>query len=335
MAWDKFLRESRPVSCIAIDMIRILLFLALLSQPAFAKELPLSDGPVEVAVRNLAPGDFLWSEKVSPEGPVTALISLPLQRVYVYRNGVIIGISSVSTGKPGHETPTGVFTILQKARDHKSNLYNDAPMPFMQRLTWDGIALHAGNLPGHPASHGCIRLPDAFAEKLFAVTSLGITVIVADSADVPRLAASKGEGSAMSGETDIAGDALWRPWLQEKGPISILVSAADHQLRVVRNAVEIARAPVRLERAVELTEVYSLQRANADRDEFQWVRVPIAAEDSGGQVAPEERAKLVLNEDFRQKLASILTPGTTVVVTPDSLSSASYDKTIQVLAPED
>src|SRR3546814_18004653 len=81
------------------------------------------------------------------------------------------------------ETPTGIFTILQKKVDHKSNLYDDAPMPYMQRLTWSGIAMHAGNLPGYPASHGCIRLPLAFAEHLYGVTQLGLTVIITQSAD--------------------------------------------------------------------------------------------------------------------------------------------------------
>ena len=89
-------------------------------------------------------------------------------------------VSTVSTGKKGHETPTGVFTILQKNKDHRSNLYDDAPMPYMQRLTWDGIALHSGNLPGYPASHGCVRMPDGFAKRLFAETELGMTVIVSN-----------------------------------------------------------------------------------------------------------------------------------------------------------
>ena len=111
-------------------------------------------------------------------GPVSVLISIPDQRAYVYRGDQLIAASSVSTGKDGKDTPIGVFTILQKKEDHKSNLYDSAPMPFMQRLTWDGIALHAGHNPGYPASHGCIRLPYAFAQKLFGMTSLGGLVTV-------------------------------------------------------------------------------------------------------------------------------------------------------------
>ena len=113
------------------------------------------------------------------------VVSLDEQRAYVYRNGIAIGLTTISSGKAGHETPTGVFTILQKDKDHRSNLYNSAPMPYMQRLTWDGIALHGGSLPGHPASHGCVRLPQAFAQKLFRETQRGDTVVVADAKSSP------------------------------------------------------------------------------------------------------------------------------------------------------
>jgi len=94
------------------------------------------------------------------------------------RNGVRIGRSTVSTGTAGHRTPTGVFTVLQKKVDHESSIYKGAKMPNMQRLTWTGIAMHAGQLPGYPASHGCVRLPEDFAEKLYTVTNLGTTVII-------------------------------------------------------------------------------------------------------------------------------------------------------------
>ena len=98
-----------------------------------------------LATDMLAPGEYRWHPAAAPGGPMVAVVSIPEQRIHVYRNGVRIGLSTVSTGKPGHETPTGTFRILQKKRMHRSNLYDDAPMPFMQRLTWDGIALHAGS----------------------------------------------------------------------------------------------------------------------------------------------------------------------------------------------
>src|SRR5690606_13073354 len=129
----------------------------------------------------LEPGEYDWNPQAAPSGEVVILVSLPRQELHVYRGGVRIARASISTGKPGHDTPTGVFPILQKKRMHHSNLYDDAPMPFMQRLTWDGIALHAGRNPGYPASHGCIRLPAEFAELLYGVTShQDTTVVVAD-----------------------------------------------------------------------------------------------------------------------------------------------------------
>lgn len=131
-------------------------------------------------VASLAPNRFLWNDGASLE-PVSIVISIPDQKAYVYRGDTLIAASTVSTGKDGKDTPLGVFPILQKSEKHKSNLYDSAPMPFMQRLTWDGVAIHAGMNPGFPASHGCIRVPTAFAKKLFAVTTKGTPVLVTDA----------------------------------------------------------------------------------------------------------------------------------------------------------
>jgi lipoprotein-anchoring transpeptidase ErfK/SrfK len=92
------------------------------------------EGSVTDAIEHLKPGEYLWAPAVAPSGPVLAIVSLPVQRCSVYRNGILIGVSTISSGKSGHRTPTGVFTVLQKHIDHKSNLYNSAPMPYMQRL---------------------------------------------------------------------------------------------------------------------------------------------------------------------------------------------------------
>src|SRR6202047_13385 len=134
----------------------------------------------------LKPGDYVWHPEVSPTGPVVVFVSLPDQVLSVYRNGVRIGRSTVSTGKQGKKTPTGVFTVLQKKVQHESSIYKGAQMPHMQRITWTGIALHAGNLPGYPASAGCVRLPVDFAAKLYLVTTIGTTVIIADNNSAPK-----------------------------------------------------------------------------------------------------------------------------------------------------
>jgi lipoprotein-anchoring transpeptidase ErfK/SrfK len=109
---------------------------------------------------------------------VLIVVSKPTQRMHVFRDGVPWAVSPVSTGRRGHGTPSGVFPILQKARFHRSNIYSNAPMPFMQRLTWGGIAIHAGYVPGYPASHGCIRVPYGFASALFRLTRADRTTVV-------------------------------------------------------------------------------------------------------------------------------------------------------------
>ena len=151
--------------------------------PLHAQSVPASPpAGDDASIAALQAGDYLWTPDAAPAGQVLVVVSLPEQRAYVYRAGVRIGVSSVSTGTATHPTPTGVFEILQKKVDHRSNLYNDAPMPYMQRLTWDGIALHAGKVTGRPASHGCVRLPRAFAQLLYAETDKGGIVVIADDA---------------------------------------------------------------------------------------------------------------------------------------------------------
>jgi hypothetical protein len=134
---------------------------------------------------SLRPGEFVWHPEAAPSGAVEIVVSIPLQRAFVYRAGTLIGVTTVSTGRPGHSTPTGRFRISEKHREHYSSLYNAAPMPYMQRLTNDGIALHAGQIPGHPASHGCVRLPLAFARHLFGATQVGAAVHIIRSSPAP------------------------------------------------------------------------------------------------------------------------------------------------------
>jgi hypothetical protein len=119
------------------------------------------DQPMDPAT--LKPGAFQWHPDRSLQGPVVILVSLPKQWTVVYRGGVRIAATTCSTGRPGHATPSGVFIILQKDQHHHSSLYNDASMPYTERLTWGGVALHAGGLPGYPSSHGCVHLPLEFA----------------------------------------------------------------------------------------------------------------------------------------------------------------------------
>ena len=128
--------------------------------------------------KQLKPGQYLWAANAGSGAP-RVVISLSDQLAYLYRGDNLVAVSTISSGKPGKDTPTGIFPILAKKPMHHSKKYDDAPMPFMQRLDNYGIALHAGHNPGRAASHGCVRLPMAFAKKLFGVTNVGTTVMIA------------------------------------------------------------------------------------------------------------------------------------------------------------
>jgi hypothetical protein len=162
--------------------LRMLLvaLLAATGAPALARDSIEPTERTDVRGGDLEPGQYEWLDEPAAGSRVVVVVSLPEQMAHVYADGVRIGRSTISSGKPGHETPTGTFPILQKRREHYSNLYNNAPMPYMQRLTWDGIALHGGKIPGYPASHGCVRLPHAFAKRLFEITERDMMVVIAD-----------------------------------------------------------------------------------------------------------------------------------------------------------
>lgn len=127
---------------------------------------------------DLKPGQYKWRDVPEEAGQARVVVSLSDQLTYLYRGNELMAVAAVSTGKPQKPTPTGIFEVLQKKKMHHSRKYDNAPMPFMQRIDRFGIALHAGHNPGRPASHGCIRLPKQFAEKLYGVTGLGTTVMI-------------------------------------------------------------------------------------------------------------------------------------------------------------
>lgn len=215
---------------------RDFLLAAGLALPALSPAAPALARQVMKFAEELKNGEFNWFPERSPTGPVLVVVSIPEQRVHVYRNGIRIAASSCSTGKKGHETPTGVFTILQKDKFHKSKTYDDAPMPNMNRLTWDGIALHAGNLPGYPASHGCVRLPMEFSELLFGITQLGMTVILADDRSFPPAIAHPGlllDDSALGTYRAAETSVLKREYMRRGDPpdriTGVVVSSADQQ----------------------------------------------------------------------------------------------------------
>ena len=126
----------------------------------------------------LKPGQYVWRDVPESAGPERVVMSLSDQMAYFYRGNTLVAASTISSGRDDKPTPTGVFSVLTKTPMHHSNKYDNAPMPFAQFFESHGIAMHAGYNPGHPASHGCVRLPSAFAKKLYSVTDVGTPVFI-------------------------------------------------------------------------------------------------------------------------------------------------------------
>ncbi len=286
----------------------------------------------------LKPGEYAWHPELSPKGPIVMIVSLPEQLAYVYRNGLIIGASTVSTGKKGHETPTGVFTILQKHADHYSNLYNNAPMPYMQRLTWSGVALHAGKLPGYPASHGCVRMPYDFAQLLYAETKTGLTVVVSDEKVSPNTVAHPGlvapvdAKGALAVELPRTGEFAWQPELAPEGPVTILITNEDRLIRVFRAGIEIGHAPFTLIDPNRKFKMHVLTKLEPSAEDAvspktgkpipRWLMV--SGEESTTVTADQLLSVVRVAPEFLRKAEPVVVPGTTMVIAqPASTTSTT------------
>ena len=244
------------------------------------------------------------------KGPLQVIISIADQKISVYDDGTLLARSSVSTGVQGHPTPVGVFSVIGKELWHRSNIYSAAPMPYMQRITWSGIALHAGVLPGHPASHGCIRLAKDFAVRLWHLTKRGTRVIIApnnvDPVQIasPRLFSEPKTASSSQETTNaLAGkDVLTTPStppalvpnaqsqkdtnllpatgvvLQRKAaPISVFVSRKLSRLFVRQRSTPLFDVPIKVE-TPELplgTHLFTLLELQNEGAQFRWNVVSI------------------------------------------------------------
>src|SRR5262245_26051506 len=202
--------------------------------------------PTSAPIDSLQPGQFSWHPEKAPAGPLVIVVSLPDQRLYAYRHGVRIAVSTCSSGKPGHRTPTGVFAILQKDKSHRSSTYNNASMPNMNRLTWSGVALHAGELPGYPASHGCVRLPLEFSEKLFGITQIGTPVIIANAATYPSVVAHPGMILAKNKQRAAHALKAKQKTAQQRNPLkhpnsAVVISGVDQEIIVMDDGVLVAK----------------------------------------------------------------------------------------------
>lgn len=314
-----------------------------LATPALAAGSKVSS-PAALAkqAEKLKPGDWVWAGDISSKGPVLVYVDLDRQRATVYRNGIRIGVTTISSGKTGHETPTGVFTILQKRKEHYSSTYNNAPMPNMQRLTWKGVALHAGNLPGYPASHGCVRLPLKFSEILFGTTSMGGTVVIAGSRGQPfkrppagvLTPAQVGGRGAVQLPLGSAQDYSWQPQLSPEGPVSIVISTADQAVVVMRNGTEIGRAKAVIAMAESENQVLTLTRDTRGRNEWIQVGVSNLPAEESAIVSTQNVEKMKLPPAFVQKMRELMTPGTTVLITSAKVTTDSTGSQTTVIASD-
>jgi len=327
----------------------------MLNAPAHADSVPLwgakASVPINTPLDQLRKGEFLWMGNAIESGPVVMVVSLNEQRAYVYRNGVLIGATTVSTGRPGHVTPTGVFTVLQKQKEHRSTIYDGAPMPYMERLTWGGIALHAGGLPGYPESHGCVHLPSEFAKLLFDTSPMGMTVVVGSDATEPQRVAHPGylapvsfHGGQPIDRTPLAPAQVerWQPDRSPTGPVSIVISQGSRRVVVYRNGIEIGRARLEVN-SDEPFRSHTLILAEGpsttpdpyvpDPTKYRWLRLgsPGNADEAGTEISAAALAKIKLPADFVRLVNSILEPGATVFVTNEALTPVSSGAKLQVL----
>ncbi len=291
-----------------------------------------ASSPPEFArkIDTLKPGEWVWAPEVAPSGPVLIYVDLSRQIAMVYRNGIRIAATTVSTGKPGHSTPTGIFTILQKDAKHRSSTYNNAPMPYQQRLTWDGVALHAGGLPGYPESHGCVHLPIGFARELFSITDLGGTVVVEGDAanhlatsENSLLAPFNERGEAIETMTLRSGERFrWHPELVASGPLSIIVSKLDQRIVVLRSGVEIGRSVATIDDPDPGSHVATRIVENGGA---KWTFVGMTGhEDEDGRPLDEAQLNRVrMPREFRDLLMAAVEPGTTMLITNSRVGSGA------------
>ena len=301
--------------------------------------------PLELArqAEKLKPGDWVWAPRISKRGPVLVYVDLDRQLATVYRNGVRIGVSTISSGKDGFETPSGVFTILEKDIDHRSRTYDNAPMPYQQRLTWKGVAMHAGNLPGFPASHGCVRLPLEFSKLLFKTTEMGGTVVIAGShgespykkpaAGVLTPARATGHGAVQLPLGDKQ-EYSWFPEMSPSGPTSIIISTGDQRVVVLRNGIEIGRAKAVVQQQMDQAQVMTLTQARGGKSEWLQIGVTNFADKAADIVSTQGIEQMQLPAAFVTNMRAIMTPGTTVLVTRASVGEKTTGLQTTVLASE-
>src|SRR4029077_5448141 len=296
--------------------------------------------------------------KDAPKSSLQIIISIAEQRVFLYDNGTLIARSSVSTGTLGHPTPLGVFSVISKQRWHRSNIYSAAPMPYMQRITWSGIALHAGVVPGHPASHGCIRLKNDFAIRLWHLTKRGTRVIIAHDdvqpVDItnPHLFKPKAvHGSLVSNAESPEATSLQVPSSAPAGgaskkvvPISVFVSRKLSKLFVRQGFATLFDVAVKIENPEEPlgTHVFTAMEFQSEGAAIRWTVVSIPEEfprmsegatkereapvkQTALSVPSADKANAALNrieipQDTIERISELLTSASSLIISDNGFS---------------
>jgi len=297
-------------------------------------------------------------EQPVPQGPLHIIVSTAKQRVAVYANGTLVGRAPVSTGMPDHPTPMGIFTVISKSRWHVSNIYSGAPMPYMQRITWSGVALHAGKLPGYPASHGCIRLPEHFATRLWALSKIGARVIIARDEvapiaianprlPVPKKPENKPAGALVAAASAAAvGDGIneisaIKPASpenivqvippQRQGPVQVFVSRKQGKVFVRQDFKPIFEAPVTIvepDRPLG-THVFTAMQMQEGGAAMQWTAVTVPsgyarARDTAVMTAAPTAAaaldRIEMPQEAIDRIAGLLAVGSALIVSDNALS---------------
>ena len=192
--------------------------------------------------------------------------------------------------------------------------------------------MHAGHLPGHPASHGCVRLPRDFAEKLYAITKVGLTVVITDDALVPEVAPSPAVLDSAPEDGHLVRSAFnWTPEKAVSGPISIVVNGPDRRVVVLRNGLQIGSSDVSIDGPVTVTEAFTLRAI--DESGLHWLRLPLPGQPllPAGEMTADEHARAHLPEALRRDVAAVLAPGTTLPITRDTLPTSGVGARITVL----
>lgn len=283
------------------------------------------------------------------KGPLQIVISIADQRISLYGNGELIARSSVSTGVESHPTPLGVFSIIGKQRWHRSNIYSAAPMPYMQRITWSGIALHAGDLPGYPASHGCIRLTNDFAIRLWHLTKRGTRVIIAHDdvrpveisnprlfASKPKVVAGSPKSAALAADSIAAaethaplmssvqiqegaktsGSASAEATPKKAVPISLFVSRKLSKLFVRQGFTPLFDVPVKIQNPAEPIGTHVFSATEFQNETIRWTVVSIPEKPPRGPGVPPKSHK----ETTRQTIETI------PLVPPPNTANAALDR---------